>query len=198
MKDYNMTDSLKELPNENYKKLFKKFEEINSLPVDKWNANHVLGYFVSKYKSQYNIDYKFKFNSPTPSKCFELFQIKRLSNFLSHDPVILKNYIDWVFQKKVIQAKRRLTSISFLNVENFLTEYKTTNPIVTPDLVISRATQLPEKFSNVFINTKLAYIKTYGDLAFAYEISEVVSEHEDLFRELKSLQFDFSLLTKVM
>ena len=131
-------------PNEKYEKFFEKFKEINTLDPSSWNATHILGYFCKKYKEQYQVDYQFKFNSPSPAKCFEVFQIKRLAMMLSSNPSLLREYIDWVYLNKVVKAKRRLTSISFMTNEGLVKEYKF-NVLLAgkKNLNVDRSTPLP-------------------------------------------------------
>lgn len=188
---------LTDLPNENYKKLFAKFAEIDSIDVKEWKTNHVLGYFVKKYKEQYGIDYKFKFNSPAPSKCFEVFQIKRLAMNLSSDPVILKEYIDWIFLNKVVKAKRRLTSISFMTVEDIVAEYKFNVLMVVKPDGISRSTLLPEKYRLPFEEANI-FIKTYGELAFVSNMEDMSFEAIGAMIKIEQLGFDKSLLNKIV
>lgn len=170
--------NLNEVPNEAYKKFFDKFKDIDTISVDQWNVNHLIGYFCRCYKNEYNIDYKFKFNSTAPSKSFEVFQMKKLAQLLSSDPNILKSYIDFVFEVKVKSAKRRLTSISFLLYENLILDYK--KRYLSGKLsTIDRTTSLPDNLKNIFGKYS---ISTYGDLAFLYK--------SDIEKEL------FSSLTK--
>ena len=42
---------------------------------------------------------------------------------LTADPSLLKEYIDWVYDNKVVKAKRKLTSISFMTNEGIVNEY---------------------------------------------------------------------------
>src|ERR1017187_6952153 len=116
--------NLTDLPNEKYKKFFATFDEIETIDVSQWRPSHVLGYFCKKYKDTYGVPYRFKFNSPSPPKCFEIFQVKRLCMLLSSNPTILKGYIDWIYENKVVKAKRRLTSISFMTNEGVVQDYK--------------------------------------------------------------------------
>lgn len=115
---------LTDLPNEKYKQFFDKFIEIETLKIEEWKPVHLIGYFCKKYEEQYEIRYQFKFNSPSPTKCFEVFQIKKLAMLLSSNPTILRDYIDWVYLNKVVKAKRRLTSISFMTNDGIVNEYK--------------------------------------------------------------------------
>src|ERR1700690_3719454 len=109
-KKENTGGELTDIPNEKYRKFFEKFKEIDTLRVDEWKVVHILSYFCKKYKETYGVDYKFKFNSPAPSKCFEIFQVKKLAYMLTEQPKLLRDYIDWIYLNKVVKAKRRLTS----------------------------------------------------------------------------------------
>lgn len=191
--------ALTDAPNENYRKLFEKFELISTLDPKDWKTPQVLGYFVKKYYDTYNVKYKFKFNSMVPSKCFEIFQIKKLSSNLSSDPVILKNYIDWVYANKVIKAKRRLTSISFMTVEGIVNEYKT-NVLLNSNKFnnsIDRTTPLPLDYIALF--KKCGYeLSTYGELAFLNQMSDKSNELSIAFQTIIDNGFDIDLLNKVV
>ena len=173
-----------------YEKLFSSFNEIDSIPVEEWKSNHVLGYFIKKYKKQYNIDYSFKFDKPQPSKCFEVFTIKRLGENLTTKPTVLKDYIDFVFDNFVKKAKRRITSVSFLLTEKFLIEYKKVyfnNQGKQEN--INRYTELPSKFAMPEIN-----VNTWGDLAFIARSGS----HIDKIKHLISIGLDISILERVI
>jgi hypothetical protein len=186
--------NLGDVPNENYKKFFNKFSEIDTLPIQEWKVVHILSYFCKKYKDAYNIDYKFKFNNPAPSKCFEVFQVKRLSQMLSSNPSILKEYIDWVYLHKVVKAKRRLTSISFMTVEGVVNEYKT-KYLLSPTQNISRSTLLPEKYQELFKN-KGFELKTYGDLAFLSQMDDF--QVIGALQEAELAGLDKNILTRIV
>lgn len=196
MKNKNDTTGgeLSDVPNEKYAKFFSTFNEIDSLPVSNWKPSHILGYFCKKYKEHYQTDYKFKFNNPAPSKCFEVFQIKKLAQMLSSNPTILKEYIDWIYLNKVVKAKRKLTSISFMTVEGVVNEYKV-RYLLSPTQNISRSTLLPEKYQSLF-HSKGFTISTYGDLAFLAQMddSQVVS----CLQEAESLGLDKSVLSRIV
>lgn len=189
---------LSDVPNDHWKKFFLKFEEINNIELKDWKVVHILSYFCKKYSSLYNKDYKFKFNTPSPSKCFEVFQIKRLGASLSSDPNILKSYIDWVFENKIIKAKKRITSVSFLNTENFLFEYKKYHlNHLNNDENILRTSSLPEKYKSVFKNAGFE-IATYGDLAFLSKMSDMPFELIGAFQKIEDLGFNSDILNKVV
>lgn len=185
-------------PNEYYKKFFEKFSEINTLEISQWKPIHILSYWCKKYKENYNISYKFKFNSPQPSKCFEIFQAKKLALNLTSDPKLLKEYIDWIFFHKIPAAKRKITSISFLTNEATLTEYKYAFLFVNKSPTnFDRSTPLPDNYKAIFTNLKLT-ANTYGDLAFMDQITPVPVDIASGMEQLKALGFDRTLLGKII
>lgn len=200
MPDINYTGGeLTDAPNENYRKFFEKFKEINSLDPTKWKPVNLIGYFCKKYYDTYNVKYKFKFNNPAPSKCFEVFQIKKLASMLSSDPVILKNYIDWVYLTKVVRAKRRLTSISFMTVEGIVNEYKF-NVLLNSKKSngsIDRSTPLPDNIKDIFHISGYT-ISTYGELAFLNNMTDKGLDLINAFAGAQGLGLDISLLNKVV
>lgn len=192
-----MEDSkLQKIPNEKYEKFFGKFSEIAELDPSKWNKTHLLGYFTNKYKTKYNTDYSWKFNNPAPSKCFEVWQMSVLLVKLSSDPVDIKNYIDWVFENKLSQLKRRFTSISFITNETLINDYKMNVLFAMNKPVIKRTTILPESYKNVFKN--ISQINTYGDLCFLNLTKTSSVEMQRAFENIKMLGFDETILEKII
>jgi hypothetical protein len=187
--DKTIGGELTDFPNDQYRKFYDKFSEIETLEVSAWKPAHLIGFFVKKYKEQYHVNYKLKFNSPSPSKCFEIFQIKKLAQMLSADPTLLKGYIDWVFEFKIIKAKRRITSISFLTIEEIVNDYKI-NVLLSnnKDSNIDRQTLLSDKFKIIF--QKAGYtLSTYGELAFLFQSSEISSALINAMNEAKQQGF---------
>ena len=193
--------------NSAYQKFFSKFSEIDSLPIKDWKPLHLVAYFCKKYKDQYDCDYEFKFDKPQPSKCFEIFSIKRIGLLVSSNPEIIKDYIDWVFNNRVKNAKRKLKSISFLITEDLLTEYKNTRSFTNG--TIDRTTELMPDIQDVLKRYNLSNIVTYGDFSFLYQTIQVnggnalslfkLSEEswEQLLSSLDDNNFDISVLSRV-
>lgn len=199
LSEFDFTD----FPNEKYKKFFDKFKEINSLDVKSWKPIHILAYFCRKYEKQYGLKYKFKYNTESPTNCFEIFNIKKLSLLLSKNPETLVEYIDWAFENKIKSSKRRITSISFINSDEFLNTYKSSLFVPKEGLNIKRSIQLPNSYSSLF--EQIAPIKTYGDLAFMYQsfksgvLDESISNKFSLaLNDAVSKGFDVSLLSRVV
>lgn len=194
----NLGGELTDLPNEHYKKFFDKFKEIETLDILEFKPAHLIALFCKKYKDHYNVDYKFKFNSTSPSKCFEVFQIKKLSMMLTSKPNLLRDYIDWIFTNKIIKTKRRVTSISFLTNEDFVKEYKL-NVLLNNDIdsTISRNTILPDKYKEIFLLANTP-INNYGDLSFLFQMTSMPSNLSEAFIKIIELGFDKSILTKII
>jgi hypothetical protein len=188
---------LTDYPNEKYRQFFEKFSEIKALDVTEWKPVHVLAYFCKKYEEQYQAKYNFKFNSPSPLKCFEVFQIKRLAMLLSSSPKILRDYIDWVYLTKVVQAKRRLTSISFMTHEGLVQDYKM-NVLLSgkKNLNVDRSTPLPANYQSIFQSIGIA-TQNYGDLAFLFQM-EKTPELESAFTKLVELGFDAEIIGRIV
>ena len=190
---------LTDLPNDQYKKFFDKFVEIEKLDVAEWKPVHILAYFCKKYQDQYQIKYQFKYNSPSPLKCFEVFQVKKLAMLLSSNPNILKEYIDWIYENKVVKAKRRLTSISFMTHDGVVGEYKT-NVLLAgkKNLSVDRSTSLPKNYQDIMESVAGIAIKTYGDLAFVSQMDPLSPELSLALEQLKAAGFDEEILQRIV
>jgi len=175
---------LSSIPNDNYRKLFDKFKRIETVQVSEWKKPEVLGYFCKKYYDYYQSKYNFKFNTPQPSKCFEIFMVSSLAGKLSSDPIILKNYIDWSFKEVVPKAKRKLTSISFLNKDDVLSFYKMNVLNFSSAVKINRASELNDDVKNLVSKFNLN-IKTYGELAFLYNMENAPDSVVNLLHEVE-------------
>lgn len=184
-------------PNEKYKKFFDKFTEIETLEVEQWKTAHLLGYFCKKYKETYNEDYSWKFNNPSPTKCFEVWQMNVLGAKLSANPKILKEYIDWGYKTLVPKAKRRFTSISFFTKDDTLIFYKMNILLAgKKNLNVDRSTLLPENYKAVFQEAGI-FAENYGDLAFLSQM-EQTPEMVLAFEKLEQLGFDKDILGRIV
>lgn len=182
-----------EAPNSNYEKFFEKFTKLDDTPVQEWDKTLVLAYFCKRYKEKYNEDFKFKFDKPQPSKCFEVFVINKLSINVSSNPEVLKYYIDFMFETKIKKAKRKITSVNTLYDEEFINVFKTKVMKGSNDIRIDRTTSLPKYVLDV-VKTINENILTYGDLAFI--MSAGGDQAESIKKNLP--QFNFNDLSRVV
>lgn len=188
-------------PNKHWEKFFARFSEIEQLPIENWRAIHLIAYFAKKYKEQYKLDYQFKFNTTSPSKSFEVFQMNSLASKITSDPISLRNYIDYIFQEEVPKLKKRFRSISILNKDETVNHYKwnVLLPQNKEDLHLDRSTELPPNFQTILKNYP---IKTYGELAFMHTAWKTRLIKDEAFGvaidALVKAGFNLSLLERIV
>lgn len=186
-----------------YKRFFARFDEISELQIESWGSIHLLSYLCKRYEDFYKFKYSFKFNNPAPSKSYEIYQIKKLANMLTSDPQILKQYIDWIFDKKIIERKKRITSLGYFTHTELVNEFKFKFLLKK----ITRNTQLPEKYLKIIQSSSIQEVQkvaTYGDLCFlqlqATSTSlnaQLKNEYEQLFSTMDINGFNFKLLESI-
>lgn len=170
---------------------FKKLSMWKDMPVSDWKEYQVLGYLISRLESY--LERKFAFSlSGQPSKCPEIFFVKKIIYSLdTKDTEIIKNYIDWVFDNKIIPSKTKLRSVGYFHnssfANQFLDEVKKSNKI-------TRTTPLPVEYKTIVDYFK-APAETFGDLAFVKKVIESNPEDDDavtfkkMFSNLISIGF---------
>jgi len=182
----NIEPLLTDQVSEHYKKFFNKFSEVDAAPIKEWRVVHLLAYLCKKYEAHYGLKYSFTFNNPAPSKSFEVYQIKKLSNMLSSNPQILKDYIDWVFDKKIIEKKKRITSLGYFTHIDVVNEFKF--KFLFNKKQITRTDQLPSNIASICAQHSFT-INTYGELAFIKKMPN----QDALFDALKIIGFNIDL-----
>ena len=190
---------LSPVPNEKYKKFFDKFAEIDTLDVAQWKVAHILGYFCKRYKEVLGNDYHWKFNNPSPTKCFEVWQANTLAAKLSQNPKILKDYIDWAFDTLVKGKNYKPRSISFLTKEEVVIPYKM-NVLLAgqKSLSVDRSTMLPATYRDILKNTGGLNISTYGDLAFLSQMDPMSDNISQALEEMVGQGFDREVLKRIV
>lgn len=184
--------SLKDSVSKHYQKFFNKFNEIETVAVDDWKTVHVIGYLCKKYHEYYGFKYSFKFNNPAPSKSYEVYQINKLANMLSSDPKILKNYLDWVFENKVVERKKHITSLGYFTHVDIVNEYKFKYLLNRKAAVVGRTDQLPDSIKELCSRFGVD-ITTYAELAFLKKMPD----QQALFNALVESGFKVDVLDKI-
>ena len=90
-----------------YQKWFQQMQEIDTLEVSQWKSVHLVAHMARRYRDFYGIEYTFRMNSTAPGRCYEMYQMGKLTQMITKDPVVLKAYIDWAWAKKVIERKKQ-------------------------------------------------------------------------------------------
>lgn len=187
------------IPNDKYKKFFEKFAEIDTLDVSQWKVAHILGYFCKKYKQTYGIDYSWKFNNQSPTKCFEVWQANTLAAKLSANPKILRDYIDWVYANYVPKTKARFRSVSFITKDEIVQDYKL-NVLLAgqKNLQVDRSTPLPSNYCDILKELAGVTVSTYGDLAFISHMDPMPENIAKAMEKLAEFGLDQDVLKRIV
>lgn len=134
---------------------------------DKTNAPVVvLGYFTSKYKEHYDIDYAMSLDAGGLFKSAEILFTRRLLSNFGGNIKTTQAYIDWIFKEKVVLRKKKITSMSFMTAADLLNQYRF---VQKKALTINRDTLLPPQML-AWIKHKapalldMAALNDFGDL----------------------------------
>ena len=187
------------LPSKWWISFFKKFDEIGKVPIPKWKPIHHLSYFTQRYEDVYGKRFSFALDGQ-PSRCKEIFMIKKIMAILgTSNQKTVKDYIDWVFDNKVISVNRKVRSIGFFANASFCNEFHLS---MIEKNKIKRGTPLPTNYQIVVDILNLP-INTYGDLAFAKRALDEAPDSESrniyryLFKELYRVGFEYSMLEEI-
>ncbi len=177
-----------------WSKFLERIRSTTDLPIHKWTDYEMLSYICHKFESVCNSPYSFSL-SGAPSKCNEMFLTKKIGLVLESDnPKYIKDYIDWVFEKKIATGKVKLTSIGFFSNPKLANEFKS---YYIESKKIKRSTPLPETCINI-ANEMSIDVSSYGDLAFIKMALKDNSDGMELYNEfidkLYSISFDLTIL----
>lgn len=192
-------ETISNYPSVHWEKFFNKFPEIETLNIKEWTNNHIIGYFCKRYKDYYSVDYTFKFNSTSPSKSYEIYNLRKLSSMLSANPIILKDYIDYFFVERIIDKKKRITSMAYLTDANVVNDYKFKKLAMNKNINIERSMEIPPNYLEV-IQSFGIIIKTYGELSFIkMRVDSGIAEdkYKDMLAALSKSGLDVASLNKV-
>jgi len=178
-------------------KFFERLRGFDALEVSKWADQEILGYLCSKYEKLYGHSFSFSLKG-SPSRCDEMFAIKKIKIVLNNDnPKFIKDYIDWVFEKKLEGKQIRIVSMKYFMTPGLCNEFKHHHIRKNK---ISRATQLPDDIAKALAEENHSEIVTYGDLAFikmAVESSpdaDEMKEYKDLLNLVERHCLDLKIL----
>ena len=179
-----------------WQKFFKKFAQVDELPNSEWKPVHQLAHFSRRYRDHFSKRFSFSVRG-APSKCAEVYMIKRISAMLgTTNQRIIRNYVDWVFDNKIIKGNKKIRALGFLANAQFCNEF---HLAMVAAQKIGRATELPSEYI-VVVDRLDVPANTFGDLAFAKNamdndpMHESVKVYHQLFRELYKVGFEFEMI----
>jgi hypothetical protein len=155
-----------------WQKFFKKFEEIDTLKVSEWKEVHILAHICRRFKQLHGIEFSITVKG-APSKSPDVYLIKRIMLMLNTSNMkVVKNYIDWVYDVKVIPKRVRFQKVGFFLTNGFANEFKF---FQKKEKEFDRSTQVPESYKHIAKEIGVD-IETYGDLAFIMLAAESNSD----------------------
>lgn len=171
----------------------KFFNKLNATPGKIWDNYNLLGYFLKRFKEQYEFDYSLSMKSP-PSNTTELVIIKKLYAALNtNNANLIKEYIDWCFDKKIKPKKYKIKNITYFLATDLVNEFKYYNKEKNK---ITKSKELPREYIELIEEFNLP-VKTYGDLQFVKALNETEPNNEvykKVLSKLYSLGFDDKMI----
>jgi hypothetical protein len=149
------------LPN-GWSKYLEKTNACLSLPPEEWKDPQVLGYLIHRFKKYTGRDFALTF-SKSPTKSPELHFVKALQAMLTtSNGDIVKQYIDWCFDVKIIPKEIQIRSFALLNNNTFVNEFL---HFRSKARKVTRATLLPVEWRSRAKEMDIE-VETYGDIVF--------------------------------
>lgn len=102
----------------------------------------LLGFFCAEYKTHYKMKYSLSLSEKGLFHGSEMALLRRITKMLDNNAVLTKEYIAWIFLTKVKNRKKKITSLSFMCVPDFIQEFKFAQQ---KSQTIGRDTLLPQK-----------------------------------------------------
>ncbi len=195
--DKERIDSL-EFVSKRWKTFFNKFKQIENpeLKVSQWTPLNLLSYFDKRFRECFKKNFVYSMNT-TPCRCTEIVLIKKLFAMLSTTNTrTIKEYIDWVFDKKVIGKNLNIRTLAFFMNHQLGNEFLT---FKANEAKITRSKELPAIYTNVIKEYNFPII-TYGELAFIKDALDKnlnigeIDKYKDMFLKLYSYGFEDEIL----
>lgn len=180
-------------PNAYWRRFKKRLDDFESVPLEEWKAEEVLGYLLKRYRDHFQIDFSLSYSGP-PTKCGEMYCTRRMMETIGTEKGwILKSYIDWVFDTVIIPQKMRIESLGFFFTPKLCNRFKA---VFKDSQRITRTTLLPQSFVDVVEDVGVS-AESYGDLAFikmAFDNDPSREQLGMLFERLESMGFNPAVL----
>lgn len=182
-----------------WQKFLAKFDEIQTLRTSQWKEVHFLGHICKRYLGIYGKAFALSYKG-APSKCTEIFMVKRMIAMLgTSNPHVIKAYIDWVYDKKIIAKDFNFRAIGFFCNTSMVNEFQI---VRAKQSKIEKSTELPNEYKEA-ANVLELTVNTYGDLAFIKMALDQSAENEripyrTLFNNLMAIGFEPSVLKDLL
>jgi len=178
-----------------WQKFFKRFDEIDTLKVSQWKEVHFLAYICKRFKDTFGRNFSVTIQN-CPSKSPDIYAIKRIIAMLGTTNMrTVKEYIDWVYDKKIVPKRTRIRKVGYFLTSGFGNEFYFDRKQAPK---IKRSTELPDDYKRVATTLGVS-ASTYGDLAFIKMAADQSqsSPYNVLFANLEAMGFDLDILKEI-
>lgn len=179
-----------------WQNFFAKFKEIDTLKNCKWKEIHQLAYICKRYEAHYGRKFAFSFQG-APSKCSEIVLVKKMCAMLgTTNAKTIREYIDWVFDCKIIPKNMKIRTLAFFMTQGMGNEFLSYRAEKNK---IDKSTELPQEYLEI-VNSMDLPVNTYGDLAFIKNAldeapdNEARAPYKQLLEKLSAIGFDVLVL----
>lgn len=184
-------------PNAYWRKFKERLDSYDSEAPSSWKAEDALAHILRRYRDYTGSDFSLSYSGP-PTKCKEMFCVRRMIAHLgTEDGNTIKNYIDWIYDKVIIDKNMDVESMAFFFHSSFISKFKAENRKKNK---ITRATLLSPRLAEAVQSFGLE-LSTYGDLAFAKMAldndPEDNEEYKPLFVKLDEIGFNEGILDRL-
>lgn len=145
----------------------------------------IVGYFCNEFYKFYGYSYVLDYNNPIPYKNKEFTMARKLMTMFGENYMWIPNYIRWVFDKRVKDRKKAITSFGFFALPDLVNSYFAAR---ASQSVLRRSTPLPKEFlewcgsthPQIFerqelgtwndLNGLVTHVKIYGEEGLEWQI----------------------------
>jgi hypothetical protein len=189
-----MSPEIEILLSKPWQKFFAKFEEINSIKVSQWKEVHLLAYISKRFEDTFGRKFPVTIKG-APSKSTDVYQAKQIMAMLGTTNMkTVKDYIDWVYDNKVVPKNAKFRKIGYFLTSDFMNEFMFAKEA---KMKIKRSTELPADYKCIADNLGV-HANTYGDLAFIKMAADQGSnQYKLLFANLEVAGFDSTVLERI-
>ena len=155
---------------------YSKFHSDEEKWKDKKNAIVcLLGHFTDLYEKYYGFKYAMTLSEKGLFQGTETAILRRLLKMLGNDHLQTREFISWIFSNKVKNRKKKITSLSFMCVADFVQEFKFAQKRAQ---TLDRDTLLPEKMTK-WLEHFVPNIYNYVSLRDFNDISILLTHYKN-------------------
>lgn len=192
------TAALQYLP-KRWQTFFNKFEEIETIKVSQWKPVHILAYFDKRFREHYKKNFAYTCK-PVPGRCVEIVLVKQMIAMLGTTNMrTIKEYIDWVFDEKIIPRNMKIRTLAFFGTAGMANEFFQKKAAKDR---ITRSSIIPDSYKQV-ANECGVSAATYGDLAFIKMAinsrdDDSIKNYREFFDRLYSIGFEDVVIKELL